>query len=271
MVCRSLRHAGEELLAQRDGVDAYASAGKTMGVPLLHPWANRLGAWAYTALGREVELDPDGELVRPDGETGLPIHGTLPRRWSVVDAEPARLVAELPAGESAAFPFAHAVRLEATLAATTLRLITTITASGGPVPAVFGFHPYLTLPGVARDRYRVELPVRRRLVLDERKLPTGATEPVEPFAGPLGDTELDDGFEALLEPAAFALEGGGRRVELRFESGFPVAQVFAPRGQDFACFEPMTARTNALRTGDFPVATPAEPYTASFSITAATA
>ena len=268
MVCCSLRHAGEELLAQRDGLAAYAEAGKTMGVPLLHPWANRLGAWSYAALGREVDLRAlEGGPVRADGETGLPIHGTLPRRFGVVAAGASRLEAELAAAESAAFPFAHAVRLEATLTASTLRIATTVAAGGGPVPVAFGFHPYLTLPGVARERYRLELPMRRRLVLDERKLPSGATESVEPFAGPLGEQELDDGYDGLVEPVAFALEGGGRRIELRFEAGYPVAQVYAPRGRDFACFEPMTARTDALRTGDFPLAVPGEPYTAAFSIT----
>ena len=271
MVCRSLRHAGEELLAQRDGLAAYAKTGKTMGIPLLHPWANRLGAWSYAALGREVVLEHDGGLVRADGETGLPLHGTLPRRWEIVSAEPSRLVAELPAGASAAFPFEHAARLEATLTAATLRLTTTLTASSGPVPATFGFHPYLTLPGVARESYRVELPVIRRLVLDERKLPTGATEPVEPLAETLGDTVHDDGYDELDTPAVFALEGGGRRIELRIESGFPAAQVYAPRGEAFACFEPMTARTNALCTGGFPVATPAKPYTAAFTIAVAAA
>jgi aldose 1-epimerase len=272
MVCCSLRHGGEELLAQRDGLGAYAERGTTMGIPLLHPWANRLGDWSYRALGRAVERDElEAGPVRADGETGLPIHGTLPRRWSVVATEPVRLEAQLPAAESRAFPFEHAMRLEASVEAATLRLTTTLTAASGPVPAAFGFHPYLTLPGVARERYRVELPVRRRLVLDERKLPTGATEAVQPFAGPLGGRAFDDGYDELAQPPVFALEGGGRRIELRLETGFPVAQVYAPPGRDFACFEPMTARTNALRTGDFPLAAPGEPYTAAFSVTVAPA
>src|SRR5215211_7105613 len=53
MVCCSLRHEGDELLAQNDGLDAYADSGATMGIPLLHPWANRLDGWSYAALGRE--------------------------------------------------------------------------------------------------------------------------------------------------------------------------------------------------------------------------
>jgi aldose 1-epimerase len=42
MICSSLRHRGDELLAQNAGVAAYARRGKTMGIPLLYPWANRL-------------------------------------------------------------------------------------------------------------------------------------------------------------------------------------------------------------------------------------
>ena len=42
MLCSSLRRHGAELLAQNDGIGAYARHGKTMGIPLLYPWANRL-------------------------------------------------------------------------------------------------------------------------------------------------------------------------------------------------------------------------------------
>ena len=54
MVCSSLRHRGEELLAQNTGVSAYAEHGKTMGIPLLYPWANRLAGFDYSVAGRTV-------------------------------------------------------------------------------------------------------------------------------------------------------------------------------------------------------------------------
>jgi aldose 1-epimerase len=60
----------------------------------------------------------------------------------------------------------------------------------------------------------------------------------------------------------FAVEGGGRRIEVAFEHGFPVAQVFAPAARDVVCFEPMTAPANALVTGAFELA----PYTATFAV-----
>ena len=65
---------------------------------------------------------------------------------------------------------------------------------------------------------------------------------IEP--GPLGDEEYDDLFPELAEPAVFAVEGGGRRIEVAFEEGYPVAQVYAPPDQDFICFEPMAAPTS---------------------------
>jgi hypothetical protein len=37
-----------------------------------------------------------------------------------------------------------------------------------------------------------------------------------------------------------------RAVTVRFEDGYPFAQVFAPAGQPFLCFEPMTATVSAL-------------------------
>ena len=47
MIGISLTDAGVELLGQRRGLDAYIDDGKTMGIPILYPWANRLGANTY--------------------------------------------------------------------------------------------------------------------------------------------------------------------------------------------------------------------------------
>ena len=46
------------------------------GIPLLYPWANRLGGWSYDGSGRRVELDRDSPLLHGD-EHCLPIHGAL--------------------------------------------------------------------------------------------------------------------------------------------------------------------------------------------------
>jgi len=121
---------------------------------------------------------------------------------------------------------------------------------------------------VPRADWQVELPAMRHLELDERWIPTGASRPVAAQAGPLGDRTLDDGYVDVATGTEFAVAGGGRRIVVRFEAGYPVAQVFAPAADDVICFEPMTAPTNALRSGDrLPLVAPGQRYTAAFSIT----
>ena len=63
MIGCSLRHEGEELLGQRGGLAKYADTGSSMGIPLLHPWANRLDGLEYEAERVAVLLDPDRNPV----------------------------------------------------------------------------------------------------------------------------------------------------------------------------------------------------------------
>jgi aldose 1-epimerase len=255
MVGASLRHRGEELLAARRGLAAYASTGATMGIPLLHPWANRLDGFAYAAAGRQVTLRPDQPGLRLD-EHGLPIHGVGPApdwvvREHAADERGARLVAELDFGARperlAAFPFPHLVRLAVTLTGDRLAIRTTLEPSADvPVPVAFGFHPYLQLPGVPRAEWVVDLPAREHLALDERGIPTGAARAEGPSRAPLGDAAMDDSYAVGDGPVRFTVAGGGRALEVGFDEGFPFAQVFAPGAQDLVCFEPMTAPVSAL-------------------------
>jgi aldose 1-epimerase len=259
MVGYSLRHRGDELLGQRGGLSAYRRSGSSFGIPLLHPWANRLSSRSYSASGREALLDQEVSPVRLD-PNGLPIHGllTASRYWELESrtacAERAAIGARLDFGAHeellAAFPFSHELRVDAELALDTLTVATTLLATGDiGVPVCFGWHPYLRLPGVPREEWTVELAVKTRALLDERGIPTGGEEPAEVSPGPLGARGYDDLFTALTEPPRFALEGGGRRIELEFGDGYPVAQVYAPPEEQFICFEPMTAPTDALVSG----------------------
>ena len=111
------------------------------------------------------------------------------------------------------------------------------------------------------------MPVRERLRLDERMLPTGEREPVAVPSGALGTHTFDDAYVAPDGP--FVLAGGGRRIELAFVGGFPYAQVFAPAEDDVVAFEPMTAPTNALVDAgtELRVLAPGDSYRAAFSIT----
>jgi aldose 1-epimerase len=254
MVGCSLRERGEELLGLRGGVEDYLARGKTFGIPLLHPWANRLGAWDYEVAGRTVELDRDSPLLRPE-EHGLPIHGALPAgaQWRIVQTTREALWAELdwaadPA-RMAVFPFAHRLELRAVVDGGALVIETTVVATGSDrVPLAFGFHPYLAPPGASRERWEVELPAMARLPLDDRGLPAGAREPRSAERFTLGDRHYDDAFALNALPAEFAVSDGTRRIAVVFERGFPYAQVFAPPEPRVICFEPMTAPADALRT-----------------------
>jgi aldose 1-epimerase len=287
MLCCSLKHRGEELLAQRSGLEAYARLGKTMGIPLLYPWANRLAGFEYTAAGRTVAVPRDPARIALDGG-GLPIHGVIGGRqsWQVAPPRAGAGAGESPAagerspslpkerspsapqarGPSAltatltwsarrpelfeVFPFRHDARYEAALADGALRATVTVQACGDDhVPVAFGFHPYLSPPGAERERYEIELPPMRRLALDARQIPTGPDRAAPARRGELGGDVFDDGFDSLGQPATFAVQAGGRRIEMVFEQGYPCAQVYAPEGGQFICYEPMTAPANALRSG----------------------
>ncbi len=158
--------------------------------------------------------------------------------WQVLDETPSSLTAELDFGAHpeylGAFPFPHRLRYSAALDEGSLTVKLTVRASADlPVPIAFGFHPSLTLPGSDRGDWVITLPVAERAVLDAQQLPTGAGEPVTrgELDGALGARTFDDGFERLIgEPPAFSVADGDRRLELTFEAGYPVGQVFAPAG-----------------------------------------
>jgi aldose 1-epimerase len=250
----SLRHQGIELLRRLEGLAAAAAKGSTAGIPLLHPWANRLASTRYSAAGREITLDPASPLLHVD-ENGLPIHGVpwAKLAWETIEAVPDRLAARLDWTGSdllAIFPFPHRLTIEATIRADGLTLETALIAdSAGPVPVSFGFHPYFGLPDLPRSQWRLELPAMRRCVLDRHGIPTGEEEAFAGFAGPLSDCIFDDGFAVLDERPSFSLWGASRRITVEFLAGFPYAQIFAPTGKDFVAIEPMTAPTNALGSG----------------------
>lgn len=249
MVGASLCHGGEELLDAQDGVRAYRRTGATMGIPFLHPWANRLASDRYAIDGRVVELPRE----LPRDPHGLPIHGVLPQEWRVLSAQAVQHRVTLLATcdfDDACFPFAHRLEQRVTLDPTGLMIETMVRAGAGPVPIAFGFHPYLRLPGAARRSWTLSLPQRRRLETDERLIPTGAAVAEGPETFALGERVFDDGYDRLGECPRFELAGGGRRIVVTFLSGYPVAQVYAPADRDVVCFEPMTAPTNALVSGD---------------------
>src|SRR6202047_5415530 len=119
MLGASLRHRHIEILRRVQDLEVAAAKGSTAGIPLLHPWANRLAGPRYRTAGREVVLDVSSPLLHFD-EHGLPMHGVpwslLP--WVMTEAGRDFIKARLEWSTSdllAVFPFRHRVELAAIL------------------------------------------------------------------------------------------------------------------------------------------------------------
>ena len=166
----------------------------------------------------------------------------------------------------AAFPFRHDLQYAARLDGGRLTVTVGVEACGDDaVPVAFGFHPYLSLRGASRQRWSIELPAMRHLLLDSNQIPGGVGETMPAQRFELAERTFDDGFDSVSESARFALAGGGRQVTLEFVAGYRCAQVFAPEASSFICFEPMTAPANALRSGDgLTLLVPGERFSATF-------
>jgi aldose 1-epimerase len=272
MVGASLRHRGVEILRRVDDLEAAAARGSSAGIPLLYPWANRLGGPRYRVAGKEVVLDVSSPLLHLD-EHGLPMHGVpwslLP--WVVTEARQDFVTARLEWSTSdllAVFPFGHRVELSAILRPDGLTLETTMVASSdGPVPVSFGFHPYLGFPEPSRAKWHLELPAMRKLLLDRCGIPTGDEEPFGGFNAELGENSFDDGFALMEEQTTFSVAGATCKVSVELLAGYGYAQIFAPKDKDFIAFEPMTAPTSALTSGrGLRLVAPGERFRAAFRI-----
>jgi aldose 1-epimerase len=266
----SLRHRGHEHLALPGGLAALR-AGATLGLPLLAPWANRLAARRYTAAG--VDVDLTGLPLGTD-DNGLPIHGLLVGRpgWRVErrreGAGRARFLAAIDV-DAPAFPFPHRIEVSVSAGGSDLVLVTTVVATGRrAVPVAFGWHPYLRLPGPPRGRWRLRLPARTHLALDDRGIPSGESVTERAEAEPIGRRTFDDLY-ALKRDRTLALETDDSTIAMRAGSGYSYAQVWVPKGRPFAALEPMTTATNSLVDGTALLVEPGDSYSATFTLTIA--
>jgi aldose 1-epimerase len=233
------------------------------GIPFLAPWANRLDEQAFWANGKKYAFDMDLGNVRGAN----PIHGLLSSSpyWQVVsvaaDKRSARATSRLEFWRypdlMAQWPFAHEYEMTYTLKDGALEVHVTITnLSNDPMPVAIGFHPYYRIPDIARDEWTGHIPARRRVVADNRLIPTGEYRAMDiPEKFPLRGRTLDDGFIDLQRDAdgraVFSIESGKMKVETLFGPKYPVAVVWEPNGangqpQPFICFEPMSGITSAV-------------------------
>ena len=91
-------------LGQRGGLLSYIEQRSTMGIPLLHPWANRIARSRFPVAGGTVDLEDATTLKRDPN--GLPMHGLL----AAADGHPlpADWQARIARGADAPLPIAAA-------------------------------------------------------------------------------------------------------------------------------------------------------------------
>jgi aldose 1-epimerase len=232
-----------------------------LGNPFLAPWANRLEGDYFYANGKKYILNPSLNNFQYDGNR-KPIHGLVlySPDWKVIatnaNGKSAQVTSRLEFWRHPdwmeQFPFAHNIDMTYRLQNGVLEVETVIeNLSIDPLPVGIGYHPYFTLHDAPRDQWKVHMPAKEHLILSNVLIPTGETKPME-FADPqpLAGTVLDDVFGGLVRGsdgrAEFSVQGKNEKISVFYGPKYPIAVVYAPKGRDFICFEPMSAPTNAF-------------------------
>jgi aldose 1-epimerase len=213
------------------------------GIPLLAPWANRLDEQAFYANGKRYPFDM--ELGNVTG--AIPIHGFMTRtdQWQVLEAKAdgnaawvtSRLDTYKQPMWMKQWPFAHTIDVTYRLQDGTLEVLTKVTNLAiEPMPVSLGWHPYYQLTDSPREEWTVSIPARQWWRLDYRKVPTGATEPVEKIfpggKGALKDYNLDDVFSDLSRDAqgraTVVLKGRTQQLEISQGPNYKSLVIYSP-------------------------------------------
>jgi aldose 1-epimerase len=257
---RALRHDGRELI---DGYAEDAMADGARG-QVLAPWPNRLrdGRWCHD--GQWQQLPVDDVTLRHAN------HGLV--RWATWTPElhtASRVVLRHRLHPRPGYPFVLDIVAEYSVDhvhGLDVRL-TAQNRGAQAAPVALGMHPYLAAPDGGRiDDCILQVPARRVLLLDERRITNGSAC-VDGTAYDLrpgrllGDlvldvalTELEPDEQGRIQVSLTA--PSGRRTELWASGAVRWLQVFTgdtlrpDRRRQGVAVEPMTAPANALSSGD---------------------
>lgn len=230
---------------------------------VLAPWPNRLGDGRYVVDGR------NGQAALDEPERSCAIHGLvrwLP--WRLVSRAQNVLVLACTLNAQPGYPWRIEINVEYRLGRSGLVVSTDVTnLDQHPAPFGLGFHPYLTVGTPAIDYARLLLPARRRLVTDERGLPTGesivtGTEYDFTESRMISTTRLDTAFTDLVRGpdgvASVELDDpqGVVGVTVWMDEHFRYVMAYTgdtvdpgSRRRKAVALEPMTCPPDALRSG----------------------
>ncbi len=247
---------------------------------VLFPFPNRMRDGRYQFAGRDYQFAVN------ETATATALHGFLFR-------VPARVVDESRGEEShgatleyqcdgaeAGYPFSARVAMTYDLAADGGLEVTmdVENTDSRPIPVGIGWHPYYTL-GRPVDECVLQMPPSRRILIDERMLPTGETVAETHFAQPalLGDTAFDDCFEVEPGRQQATLWSELDKFGLSFwqqagEASMNFMQLYIPPDRQSIAVEPMSCGIDAFNTGaGLVVLAPGQGYRASFGVQPITA
>lgn len=206
------------------------------------PYVNRIARGRFRWRGETIALP------RNFGDHPHPLHGTgWQSQWTCERLDAAQARMSLRAGACAAWPWAIAVERLVTLTGDAMEIATTLTnADARPMPASVGSHPYFPAAGAS-----VQLSAGAQMLTTEEGIPLRAerTAAVDALArgAEVSGLALDHCFTGWDGAATLAWPG----LTLHMETDPPLrfAQVYAPRGADFFCVEPMTAAPDSVNQG----------------------
>ncbi len=256
---RTFDAGGVELL---DGFAATESSSAGRG-QILAPWPNRLEDGRYSFEGVEGRAP----LNEPDRANA--IHGLvrwLP--WRVTSRTPSSVALSCVLHPQPAYPWRLELSVEYAVGESGL-IVSTAASNLSETPAPFGigFHPYLTVGSPTIDDAHLMIPADRRLLADERGLPTGEVDVADSdfdfrAAKPIGRIELDTGYTGLIRSedgrarVEVGVAGSGRGLTLWADEAFDYLMIYtghslepASRRRQGLAVEPMTCPPNAFRSG----------------------
>lgn len=224
------------------------------GAPLVGPWFGRLPSPTAHFDGRPFDVsrgpcDTD--------EVGRPLHGfrSTADGWSVRN-RPGRADATGSWFHPHAFPFPHQVHVTVAVADGGVEVTTVLEPHGGPVPACYGWHPYLA----SGPDHAVDVRLGHELGLSG-SLPDGTTtgrHGPATLSGPL------DSYWDAADGGTVRLDGPGTTVHL--VRGWRHAVLWAPEDATFTCVEPLAGPLDPF-SGRCPTARPGAPTESVYTIT----
>ncbi|MFZ2177497.1 MAG: aldose 1-epimerase family protein [Rhodococcus sp. (in: high G+C Gram-positive bacteria)] len=250
---------------------------------ILAPWPNRIRDGHFVFDGIDHQL----EITEP--VLGNASHGFVRRRdWRVTNRADDRVALAIDVGLHKGWPYPLRLTVEYAVGRDGLTVTHTATNTGAiPAPFGMGFHSYVRVGDVPLDECTLRLSAGTRLPLDERMLPSAASQAVigtdYDFTSPrsLAGVVLDTPFSALDVDAdgrsrhvLRAPDGTGTMLWAAREFGWLQVFIADPdsgksypgRGRALA-LEPMTCPPNAFNSAiDQLVLTPGQQWSGSWGM-----